>query len=323
VEALRRDFPDVEVTRASSDEELKAAIGAAEILFSWEPGEEAMAKADRLRWLHAPAAGIGAYLRPSFLKRNAVITNSRGAHAIPIAEHVVGMLAALARRFRAAIVEQTTTGMRRENWWVGSEVPDELHGKTLGLFGYGAIGREVARRAAGLGMRVLALRRNPDRAPDWDPELLEVIGLPQEEPRVEAVLGPGEFHRLLEESDAIVVCAALTPETNGIFNAEAFARMRPGSWFLNVARGKIVREEDLIAALQDGGLGGAALDVFETEPLPPPSGLYTLGNVILKPPVSGLSRGFWPRAMALFRANLTRDAKGLPLLNRVDPERGY
>ena len=323
MEALRRDFPDVEVTRASSDEELKAAIGTAEILFSWEPGEEAMAKADRLRWLHAPAAGIGAYLRPSFLKRNAAITNSRGAHAIPIAEHVVGMLAALARRFRAAIVEQTTTGMRRENWWVGSEVPDELHGKTLGLFGYGAIGREVARRAAGLGMRVLALRRNPDRAPTWDPELLKALGLPQEEPRVKAVLGPGEFRRLLEESDAIVVCAALTPETKGIFNAEAFARMRPGSWFLNVARGKIVREEDLIAALQDGRLGGAALDVFETEPLPPESALYTLGNVILTPHVSGLSRGFWPRAMALFRANLVRDAKGLPLLNRVDPERGY
>jgi phosphoglycerate dehydrogenase-like enzyme len=323
VEALRRDFPDVEVTRATSDEELKAAIGAAEILFSWEPGEEAMAKADRLRWLHAPAAGIGAYLRPSFLKRNAVITNSRGVHAIPIAEHVVGMLAALARRFRAAIVEQTTTGMRRENWWVGSEVPDELNGKTLGLFGYGAIGREVARRAAGLGMRVLALRRHPDRAPEWDPELLHVIGLPREEPNIEAVLGPGEFGRLLEESDAIVVSAALTPETKGIFNADAFARMRPGSWFVNIARGRIVREEDLIAALRNGRLGGAALDVFETEPLPPESGLYTLGNVILTPHVSGLSRGFWPRAMALFRANLVRDAKGVPLLNRVDPERGY
>jgi phosphoglycerate dehydrogenase-like enzyme len=323
VEALRRDFPDVEITRATSDEELQAAIGTAEILFSWEPGEQAMEKAVRLRWLHAPAAGVGAYLRPSFLKTRAVITNSRGAHAIPIAEHVVGMLAALARRFRAAIVEQTTTGMRRENWWVGSEVPDELNGKTLGLFGYGAIGREVARRATGLGMRVLALRRHPDRAPDWDPELLEALGLPREEPKIAAVLGPGEFGRLLEESDAIVVSAALTPETKGIFNAEAFARMRRGSWFLNVARGKIVREEDLIAALRGGRLGGAALDVFETEPLPRESALYTLGNVILTPHVSGLSRGFWPRAMALFRANLVRDAKGHPLLNRVDPEQGY
>jgi len=207
VEALRRDFPDVDVTRASSVEELKASIGEAEILFSWEPGEEAMSKAERLRWLHAPAAGIGAYLRPSFLKRRAVITNSRGAHAIPIAEHVVGVLVALARRFRAAVVEQTTTGMRRENWWVGSEIPDELHGKTLGLFGYGAIGREVARRAIGFGMRVVALRRHPDRAPEWDPELLRALGLPLKEPDVEAVLGPADFARLLGESDAVVACA--------------------------------------------------------------------------------------------------------------------
>lgn len=323
MDALRRDFPDVAITRAASDEELLAAIGEAEILFSWEPGEAAMEKAARLRWLHAPAAGVGAYLRPSFFKTRAVITNSRGAHAIPIAEHVVGVLAALARRFRAAIVEQTTTGMRRENWWVGAEVPDELNGKTLGLFGYGAIGREVARRANGLGMRVLALRRHPERVPAWDPELLKALGLPREEPRIEAVLGPADFGRLLEESDAIVVSAALTPETRGIFDARAFARMRRGSWFVNVARGKIVREEDLIAALRTGPLGGAALDVFETEPLPRESGLYTLGNVILTPHVSGLSRGFWPRAMALFRANLVRDAKGLPLLNRVDPEQGY
>jgi phosphoglycerate dehydrogenase-like enzyme len=233
------------------------------------------------------------------------------------------VLVALARRFRAAVVEQTTTGMRRENWWVGSEIPDELHGKTLGLFGYGAIGREVARRAIGFGMRVVALRRHPDRAPEWDPELLRALGLPLKEPDVEAVLGPADFARLLGESDAVVACAALTPETKGIFNADAFARMRPGSWFVNVARGKMVREDDLIAALRGGPLGGAALDVFETEPLPHESALYTLGNVILTPHVSGLSRGFWPRAMAIFRANLVRDAKALPLLNVVDPERGY
>ena len=323
MEALRRDFPDLEVTRARSKEEMEAAIGAAEILFSWAPGEDAMSKAERLRWLHAPAAGIGAYLTPSFLKRGAAITNSRGAHAIPIAEHVVGMLVALARRLRAAIVEQTTTGMRRENWWVGPEVPEELFGKTLGLFGYGAIGREVARRALGLGMKVLALRRHPGRPPEWDPELLQVLGLPVEEPASDAVLGPEDFGRLLRDSDAIVVSAALTPETEGIFDAGAFARMRRGAWLLNVARGKIVREDDLIAAVRSGQLGGAALDVFETEPLPPESGLYTLDDVILTPHVSGLSRGFWPRAMALFRANLARDAKGLPLLNRVDPRRGY
>jgi phosphoglycerate dehydrogenase-like enzyme len=323
VEALRRSFPDVEITRATSREDFEAVIAGAEIIFSWAPGEAAMAKASQLRWLHAPAAGVGAYLTPSFRKSGAIITNSRGAHAIPISEHVLGMLIALTRRLRAAIVEQTTTRMRRENWWVGSHVPDELHGKTLGLFGYGAIGREVARRAQGFGMKIVALRRNPKAVPDWDPELLRALGLPMEEPRLDDVMGSDEFPRFLGQSDAVVVCAALTPETQGAFHAKAFARMKHGALFLNVGRGKIVREEDLVEAVRSGHLGGAALDVFESEPLPEASPLYTLENVILTPHVSGLSHGFWPRAMALFRANLVRYAGGLPLLNRVDPERGY
>jgi phosphoglycerate dehydrogenase-like enzyme len=323
VDALRRDFPDVETIRAASKAELEEAIGVAEILFSWAPGEAAMAKAARLRWLHAPAAGVGAYLTPSFLRSGAAITNSRGAHAIPISEHVLGMLIGLTRRLRAAIVEQTTTKMRRENWWEAADVPDEIHGKTLGLFGYGAIGREVARRARGFGMRVVALRKNPMAAPAWDPELLRALDLPAEEPRLDDVMGSDEFPRFLGQSDAIVVCAALTPETQGIFDARAFARMKQGALFLNVGRGKIVREAELVDALAGGHLGGAALDVFESEPLPEDSRLYTLHNVILTPHISGLSRGFWPRAMALFRANLIRYAGGLPLLNRVDPEKGY
>ena len=251
------------------------------------------------------------------------LTNSRGAHAVPISEHVMGMLVAMARRFRSAIVEQTTTGMKRERWWVGNEIPDELHGKTLGLFGYGAIGREVARRAAGFGMRVIALRRKASRPEPWDPELLSALALPAEEPRVDLVLGPEDLSRLLGESDVVVICAALTPETTGLFDAQVLARMKRGAWLVNVARGKIVREAALVAALETGRLGGAALDVFETEPLPRESPLYRLDRVILTPHVSGLSRGFWPRAMALFRANLRRFQGGLPLLNRVDPERGY
>jgi D-2-hydroxyacid dehydrogenase (NADP+) len=296
-------------------------VSEAEILFSWAPGDAAMARAERLRWVHAPAAGVGSFLTPRFLERRVPLTNSRGVHAIPIAEHVLGMLGALARRFRPALVEQTTTGMRRERWW--DDVPEELFGKTLGLFGYGAIGREVARRAGAFGMRVLALRRQAERPPEWDPSLLHAIGLPLEEPRVDAVLGPGDRDRLLAECDAVVVTAALTPETEGSLDASAFARMKPGAWIVNVARGKILRENDLVESLRSGHLGGAALDVFETEPLPRESSLYTLDRVILTPHVSGLSRGFWPREMSLYRANLARFREGRPLLNLVDTTRGY
>jgi phosphoglycerate dehydrogenase-like enzyme len=313
----------VDVVETKTREEVDAAIPEAEILFSWAYGDAVMARAERLRWLHVPAAGVGAYLTPSFRARGAVLTNSRGAHAIPIAEHVMGGLLGTARRMKAAIVEQTTTGMVRENWWAEDQVPEELHGKTLGLFGYGAIGREVARRAASFGMRVIALRRRPHDPPAWDPELLQALDLPAEEPPVAEVMGPGDLDRLLEASDVIVVSAALTPETEGALGKAEFARMKRGAWLVNIARGKIVRERELADAVREGRIGAAALDVYETEPLPRESPLYTLDRVILTPHVSGLSRGFWPRAMALFRANLRRDARGETLLNRVDPELGY
>jgi len=323
VERLEREFPDVAIVRARSKAELRAAIPEAEILFAWAPGEELMAHASQLRWLHTPSAGVGAFLTSSLKTRDVVVTNSRGVHATSIAEHTMGMLIALARRFRSAVVEQTTTGMKRDGWYVGAGVPQELHGKTLGIFGYGAIGREVARRARAFGMRVVAMKRHPDQTAGWEPELLEALGLPAEEPQLDAVWGPDGFERLLAESDAIVVAAPLTPETEGIFGAEAFERMKRGAWFVNIARGKIAREADLIAALRAGGLGGAALDVFDTEPLPRGSELYTLDNVLLTPHISGFSSGLWPRAMALFRENLRRDGVGLPLVNRVDVERGY
>lgn len=323
VERLAREFPDVRVVRARSDEELSDALPEAEILSSWAPGEERVRGALALRWIHAPAAGVGSYLTPTVVERGITVTNSRGCHAVPIAEHAMGMLVALARRFRDGVVEQTTSGLKRENWWTGAAIPSEVSGRTLGLFGYGAIGREVARRAVAFNMRVIALKRHPNERPDWDPALLSALALPAPEPQVDELLGPADLDRFLAESDAIVICAALTPETQSLFGARAFSRMRRGAWFVNIARGKIVRQHDLAEALRSGRLGGAALDVFEAEPLPRDSELYTLPNVILTPHVSGLSNAFWPRMMALLRENLNRDADGRPLLNRVSIERGY
>ena len=322
VEALRRDFPSVRVENARDDAAIEAAIERAEILFCWGLGDAVFARARSLRWLHAPAAGVGAYLTPSIRAQAPRITNSRGVHAIPIAEHVMGMLLSLARDLPRAARQQATGAMDRESWFSLPEVPRELAGRTLGLYGYGAIARETARRALAFGMRVVALKRDP--APrTWDPGLLDTIGLPREEPALAAVYGPGDFDRFLEESDAIVISAALTEETEGRFDARALARMRPGSWLVNIARGKIVREADLVEALRAGRPAAAALDVFEREPLPPESPLYTLNNMILTPHVSGLSTGYWPRSMALFRANLGRWLDGRPLWNEVDPARGY
>jgi phosphoglycerate dehydrogenase-like enzyme len=323
VERLHREFPDLAIVRAGSKEELRERAPEAEVLFSWAPGEELVRAATRLRWIHAPAAGIGAFLTPSVLARRIVLTNSRGVHAIPIAEHTLGMLVALARDFRLAVLDQSAGKLDRERWWIGSGRPVDLRGRTLGLFGYGAIGREIARRARAFGMRVIAVRRHPESAPAWDPALLAALDLPAEEPALDRVFGPAELTAMLGEADAVVVAAALTPETEGVLDAAAFRVMKRGAWLLNIARGKIVRERDLIEALRAGQVGAAALDVFETEPLSPESELYTLENVILTPHVSGNSNHFWDRAMALFRENLRRDLAGRPLLNRVDLTRGY
>lgn len=323
VAGLRARFPDVEVTNATAREEFDRALPGAEILFAWRHGADMLDRAERLRWFHAPSAGVAAFLTPGVLARRLVVTNARGVHATPMAEHVLGFLIMLARGFRPAIEEQAAGAMRDERWESEGGVPRELDGLTLGLFGYGAIGREIARRAASFGMRTIALKRHPERAETWDPEYLRVVGLPAEEPRLEDVLGPGDLDRFLAESDAIVVAAPLTPETTGVFDARAFARMKRGAWFVNVGRGRIHREDDLVAALRTRHLGGAALDVFEREPLPPESELYRLDNVILTPHVSGVATGYWGRAMGLFEANLARDGAGRPLLNRVDLERGY
>jgi len=324
VAALARDIPDLVVERARTDEEFLAKVGDAEIVFAWRPDDDVWARAKRLRWLHVPAAGAGAYLTPGFNATGAILTSSRGAHAIPIAEHVIGSLLALARDFPRALDEQRSApGMNRGGWWTERGMPHDLHGKTLGIFGYGLIGREVARRASAFGMRVIALKRDPRTPRTWDDALLRALRLPLEEPAVAEFLGPGEFERLLEASEAIVLSAALTPETKGRFDAAAFAHMKPGAWLVNIARGALVNEPAFAEAMRSGRIAGAALDVTAVEPLPRESELYTLGRVLLTPHVSGVSRAFWPRAMSLFRENLARDARGEALLNRVDPARGY
>jgi len=323
-EALERDFPGLAVERARRDEDLPDRIGDADIYFGWPPGDAVVARGKRLRWIQAPSAGVGPYLTPAFFASGATLTNCRGVHAIPISEHVIGVLIALARGLRTSVEEQRSEGgMVRRRYWNGAGIPTELHGRTLGIFGYGLIGREVARRAAAFGMRIVALRRRPEKPRRWDGALLETIGLPSEDPPVAGVYGPAEFDRFLDECDAVVVAAAQTAETEGRFDARAFSRMRPGAWFLNIARGKLVDEAALAEAVRSGRLGGAGLDVFADGSLPRESELYTLDGVILTPHISGVSRGFWPRALALFRENLLRDASGEPLLNRVDPALGY
>ena len=254
----------------------------------------ACTRCPNLVWFQSSFAGVDNPVFQSLIERGVLLTTGSGATAPAIAETVMMYLLALSRDLPALMRDQTA---RR---WSFRRV-DELAGRRLGIIGFGAIGHEVAQRADAFGMEVVGLRRQPDpddRFTSWSND------------RVDELLG---------WADAIVVAAPLTDETRGMFDADAFARMRPGAWFVNVGRGAIVDEAALLDALVDGHLAGAGLDVFETEPLPTDSPLWELPNVIVTPHCSGDSDPSDARAVDIIIENFRRRTAGMPLLNVVLP----
>jgi D-2-hydroxyacid dehydrogenase (NADP+) len=246
----------------------------------------------RLRWIHTGAAGVKSLLYPEMLASDVILTNSAGIHAEPMAETVLAMILYFARGLDFARNSQ----MRR-SWdqspFEGAHSPvAEIAGRTLGILGFGGIGREAARRAEALGMRVLRTRAD-------------------------------SIERILRESDFVLVALPSTNETRHMIGAAQLALMKPGAVFINVARGDIVEESALVDALQGGALRGAALDVFEQEPLSESSALWQLPNVLILPHVSATTSRFWERQADLIVDNIGRYLRGEPLRNVVDKTRGY
>ncbi len=267
---------------------------------------EFLRAAEQLVWVQAGSAGVDRYLDRKELIENdrVVLTNMQGVHGRAIADHVFALLLALTRDLRPHL-----DPARRGEWnrrGSGAE-PIALHGRTLLVVGLGGIGREVAQRGKGFGMRVTATRRSQTPPP----------------PFVDHQGTPDELPALLEQADVVVLCVPLTAETTGLIDAEALASMKRGAYLVNIARGKVVDTEALLAALQEDHLAGAALDVTDPEPLPADHPLWQLPNVLITPHVAGraaLTRAQWDR---LYRENLRRFAAGEPLLNVVDKQAGY
>jgi phosphoglycerate dehydrogenase-like enzyme len=253
----------------------------------------ALAKSERLRWLHTFSAGVDHPWFRSLRERGVRITTSSGASAVPIAHTVMLYLLALSRDLPRWLEAQ---GRRA---WEPHEVTD-LQGRVLGVVGLGPIGVEVARLGAAFGMRTIGLRRTPK-----GDEPCETWPLTR-------------LHELLGSADAVVLALPLTPETRRIVDASAIAAMKPGAWFVNVGRGELVDEAALTAALASGALGGAGLDVFEREPLPPESPLWAQPRVLVTPHASGHSPGNAIRAEEIFLDNLARWTRGDALRNEVD-----
>jgi phosphoglycerate dehydrogenase-like enzyme len=221
-----------------------------------------------------------------------------------MAEHVVALVIVLFRQVHLAIRRQVSHSWVKED----QSAYRTVRGRRMGIVGLGAIGSAVAERAGAMGMDVVAVRRNAD-AP--------------RPPSVSAVYPPAGLDRLLEESDAVVLTAPLTPDTRGLIGAAQLRRMKPDAVLVNVARGKLIVERELAEALAQGALAGAALDVFEHEPLDPASPLWDLPNVVITPHTSAFRDDYWALAVDLFAANLRKFERGEPLANLVDKAAGY
>ena len=305
VESLRRAFPQHTFVRADSDDETLERIGDADVAYSSRITREHLAAAPRLRWIHSPAAGVGAMLFPEMVASRVMMTNSRGNSAVTIAEHVIGVTLALLRQLPLAWRRQAERNWAQDEFHAGASIRT-LRGARVLVIGMGAIGGETARLFDAFGARVTGIRRNPS------PSGGSV-----------AVVGPDSLHDELPQADVVVLCAPQTAETLHLIGTKELGMMKQDAVLVNVSRGKLIDETALALALQSGRLRGAALDVFEHEPLSEDSPLWARQDVIVTPHVSGFHARHWPEASRLFAENLRRFEAGQPLANVVDKKAGY
>ena len=306
-ESLSASFPQLRVVVSSDGETILREMAEAEIFISWSLKPEQFALAKNLRWIHSPAAGVTQLLFPAMVASNVIVTNSTTVHSIPVAEQTVALLFGLARRLRNACDDQARRHWGQIESWSPERIPTELNGKTLGLLGLGAIGREVASRAKALGMTVEAVKRDPSRGAEF----------------ADRVYSPQQLHALLERCDYLVLAIPGNPATRHIIGEAELARLKPSAALVNVARGTLIDTDALVRALEAGALAGAGLDVTDPEPLPAEHPLWRLPNVIITPHLAGATDRYWQRQADLVSANLRRYLAGEPLLNLVDKKRGY
>lgn len=307
VATLRARFPHITFIHATTPEERAKGLEDCDAAYTWILNTGELARAEKLRWVHTSAVAVETLCLRELFARSIAVSNTRGVQAIPIAEHVMAVLLALSKQI-PFVLEKQQRARWAQNAFMGERLPWLLNGRTLGLVGVGTIGAEIAKRAEAFGMRVIAMRKRPAYG---------VIG------HVERVYGLADLSDFLGQCHVVVVAAPLTPETQGLMGAEQFAALPKGAIVINVGRAKIIDTEALIDALKRGHLGGASLDVFPQEPLPPEHPLWTTPNVILTPHTSGFRRGHWDEVVELYGDNIERWLKGEPLKYRIDPELGY
>lgn len=305
---LRVSAPDSTLVAGTAPEEFRADASEASIILAWNATRDLLSRVlgmtPKLKWLHIMSAGFNHLVSPVLEQTSAVVTNARGVFSASLGEWALGAILYFAKDFRRLIRNQA------EGRWDPFDVA-EISGQTVGIVGYGDIGRQAAARCRAMGMRVLGLKRSGP-APGASPD-----------PCAEEIFGPEDIVRMMAQSDYVIVAAPLTPQTRGMVGEAEIAAMKPDAVVVNIGRGPVIAEEPLVRALSEKRIKGAALDVFHREPLPPDNPLFSLENVLLSPHSADHTAMWLDNAMDAFLENLRRHRAAEPLLNVVDVSRGY
>jgi phosphoglycerate dehydrogenase-like enzyme len=306
-EAIRTRWPEMRVVHLPDYDKLPEELPDTDIFVGYSLRAKQLKDAKKLMWIHSTAAGVAQLMYPELRESGLLVTNPSGIFSVPMAEHTMGLLVALARNFPDSVRQQDAKHWSQQELWDKPQHLTELNGQVLLIVGYGSIGREVAKRAKAFEMRVWGVTRSGDG----------------ERAYVEKIFPASRLHEALPSADYVLIAAPETAATKHLIGAPEIARMKRGARLINVGRGSLLDEAALIRALGNGALGGAALDVAETEPLAPESRLWTAPNLMITPHTSGVSDRLWVRQTEILMELLGRWFDGREMFNRVDFARGY
>ena len=306
-ETFRRRWPEMRILHLPNYDLLPQELPDTDIFVGYSLRPQQLKLAKKLKWLHSTAAGVAQLMYPELRDSGIVVTNPSGIFSIPMAEHTMGLLIALARNFPDSVRYQDASHWGQQDLWDKPQRLTELNGQLLLIVGYGSIGRELARRAHALDIRVWGVTRSGKGDPTYAEKIVPV----------------SQLDDALPQADYVVVAAPETQETAQLVNAMRIAKMKRGARLINVGRGSLLDESALIQALKSGALAGAAVDVTGTEPLPPDSPLWKAPNLFITPHTSAVSDRLWFRQAHILVQLLERWFDGRDLFNQVDFTRGY
>jgi phosphoglycerate dehydrogenase-like enzyme len=304
---IESDFPQLKIVQLPDYHRVSQEIGDTEIFVGFVLNPAHFAAAKKLRWIHSPATAVHQLMYPELINSSVAVTNAREVHGPVVAEHAIALVLALAKRLPRAMQYQVKREWAQQKLWDETPRPREVADATVVVIGMGGIGREFTSRAKALGIKVVAVRENPEKGTDG----------------ADTVLSLGQLDEALPQADFVVLCVPVTAATTGLINEARLAKMHSGAYLINVGRGQLIDEAALLQALRDRRIGGAALDVFTEEPLPAHSLFWSLDNVLITPHTAAVTERLWDRHYKLLSENLTRFLAGQPLLYEVDKKRGY